>query len=154
MNEGHPRGENTMKSIATETTGTEIGIGPPTTLSGGIEEEAQTGGDKKLVGRGRIMSGEGLRPVTEVMNGIGTDRENDIVTVTADDHLLPRDPIEKITREREVGPPAKTEKDLAGKRIGNGGLKKPAERIAIPPSRTRSLKRLLLKRTRKMKRTC
>lgn len=73
MNEGHPREENTMKNIATGTiaTGMEIDIGPLTTLSGGIEGEAQTEGGKKVVGIGWIMSGEGLRPATEVMNGTG-----------------------------------------------------------------------------------
>lgn len=133
--------------------GTEIGIGPPIMGIAGTEEGVQTGGARRVVGTGRIMLEEEHHPITEVMNGTGNDKGTGTGTVIADDHCRQKDPIEKITRELEADPLAKTERGLGGKRTGSDG-QKTAERRVIHPSKTKSRRRLLLKRMRKTTRTC
>lgn len=145
-------------STGTASTGTftVTGIAPPPTGIGGIAAAARTGGDRKAVGTGLIMTEEGYRLITEVMSETGSGRGRGIGTVTAEDHHHQTDPTKRITREQEAGLQAEREREPDGRRTEKGGLRTraPAKRKIILLSKTRNQKRMHLKKMKRKMRNC
>lgn len=137
--------------IVNMVTSTVTGIGPLTMGIAGIEAGVQTGGGKKAVDTGQIMTEEGYRLITEVTSVTGSGRGRGTGTVTAEDHHHQTDPTKKITREQEAGLQAERERDPDGRRTEKGGLRTraPAKRKIIPLSKTKNQRKMHLKKTKR-----
>lgn len=135
---------------------TETDTGPVTMEIGGIEAGALTGEGKKAVGTGQIMTEEGRRLATEVMNEAGNGRGKDIGIVIAEDRHLQRGPTKKITKEPGADPPAERERDLDGRRRERGGqrIRVPVKRRVILLLKTKSQRRSFQKKMKRKMKNC
>lgn len=142
--------------IVSTVTSTGTGIGPITTGIGGIEAGALTGGGRKAVGTGQIMTEEGYHLIIEVTSVAGSGRGRGIGTVTAEDHHHQTDHTKKITREQEAALQAEKGRDPDGRRTEKGGLKArvPVKKKVTLVSKTKSQRRMHLKRMKMKMMNC
>lgn len=150
---GLQTGASTTRStdIVTTVTSTAIGIAPLPMGIVGIEAAVRTGGGRKAVVTGQIMTEGGYLLITEVTSVTGSGRGRGIGTVTAEDHHHQTDPTKRITREQAADLQAEKEKDLDGRRTEKGGLRTRAplkRKITLLP-KTKRRRRMHRKRMRR-----